>query len=119
MDSTTKDKLAINVANSWKMASNWVMGAAGIAFTIYLALPPLQQQTLLDHLPVPAWLLPILASIVGIVARLWPQKSITPAVAAAKSQDAPQAPAGPVDSSGFPIATGPAPLPSIDPHDRP
>lgn len=88
MDTTTKEKLAINVANSWKMASNWVMGAAGTAFAIYLALPALQQQALLDHLPVPPWLIPIIASVGGIVARLVPQKSITPAVAAAKSDDA-------------------------------
>ena len=90
MDATTKDKLAINLANSYKMASNWVMAAAGIVFTIYLALPLDQQQTLLQHLPVPPWLLPIAASIAGIVARLIPQKSITPAVAAAKSDAAPQ-----------------------------
>lgn len=123
MDQTTKEKLAINFANSWKMASNWVMGAAGTAFAIYLAMPAAQQQTLLEHLPVPPWLLPILATVVGIVARLVPQKSITPTVAAAKSEDAPEPgqappvrfPSEPVDSSGFPLATGPAPLPSIDP----
>lgn len=85
MDPTTKDKLATNVANSWKMASNYVMAAAGVAFTIYLALPPEQQQTLIQHLPVPPWVLPIVASVIGIVARLWPQKSITPAIAEAKS----------------------------------
>jgi len=113
MDPTTKEKLQINVNNAWKMASNWVMAAAGIAFAIYLQLPLEQQQTLIQHLPVPPWLLPILASVVGIVARLVPQKSITPAVAA-KSEDAPA-----LDSSGFPIATGPAPLPPIDPHDKP
>lgn len=114
MDDTKIDKLAINVANSWKMASNWVMAAAGTVFAIYLALPIDQQQTLIQHLPVPPWLLPILASVGGIVARLLPQKSITPAVAAAKSEDAPQ-PA--VDSSGFPMATGHAPLPSIERSD--
>ena len=92
MDETTKDKLAINVSNAWKMWSNWIMSAAGIAFAIYLALPADQQQTLIQHIPVPAWLLPIAASVVGIVARLWPQKSITPPVAAAKSDDAPQPP---------------------------
>lgn len=112
MDAITKEKLAINVENSWKMASNWVMGGAGIAFAIYLQLPFEQQQALLQHLPVPAWLLPIVASVVGIAARLMPQKSITPSVAAAKSADAPQ----PLDSSGFPVATGPAPLPTLEAH---
>ena len=88
MDPITKDKLALNVANSYKMASNWVMAAAGVAFTVYLALPPEQQQALIQHLPMPPWLLPILASVIGIAARLMPQKSITPEVAAAKSADA-------------------------------
>lgn len=90
MDDATKDKLAINAANAWKMWSNWVMTASGIAFAIYLALPQDQQATLVQHMPVPAWLLPIIGSIIGIVARLWPQKSLTPPVAAAKSEDAPQ-----------------------------
>ena len=90
MDEIIKDKLAINVANSWKMASNWIMSAAGIMFAIYLALPLDQQAALVAHLPVPPWVLPIVTSVIGIVARLWPQKSITPDVAAAKSDDAPQ-----------------------------
>lgn len=90
MDDVTKDKLAVNAANSWKMASNWVMSAAGAAFAIYLALPADQAQALIDHLPVPPWVLPIVATVIGIVARLWPQKSITPEVAAAKSTDAAQ-----------------------------
>jgi len=95
VDDVTKEKLAVNAANAWRMASNWVMAAAGAAFAIYLALPQDQQQTLVQHLPVPGWLLPIAASVVGIAARLWPQKSISGAVAAAKSQDAPQPPADP------------------------
>ena len=89
MDLTTKDKLATNVANGWKMASNWVMAAAGVIFTIYLALPPDQQQAIVQHLPVPPWLLPIVATVIGILARLWPQKSITSAVAEAKSDESP------------------------------
>jgi len=90
MDQTTKDKLAVNVTNSWKMASNYVMAIAGALFAIYLALPLDQQQTLVAHLPVPAWALPIAGSVVGIVARLWPQKSITADVAAAKSDTPPK-----------------------------
>lgn len=85
MDDTTKAKLAVNVSNSYKMASNWVMTISGAAFAIYLALPLEQQQTLINHLPVPPWLLPIVGSVVGVVARLWPQHSITPEVALAKS----------------------------------
>ena len=90
MDENTKTKLDINLANAHKMASNWVMAAAGTMFTIWLALPPDQQQSVIAHLPVPPWVLPIAASILGIVARLWPQKNISPEVAAAKSVDAPQ-----------------------------
>lgn len=78
MEQETKDKLAENAANSWKMASNWVMAAAGVAFGIYLGLPADQQQQLIAHLPLPAWVLPIVASVIGIVARLWPQKSLAP-----------------------------------------
>lgn len=88
MEQEAKDKLAINVANSWKMASNWVMTISGALFAIYLSLPPDQQQTLVNHLPVPPWLVPIIGTVIGVLARLWPQKSITADVAAAKS-DAP------------------------------
>lgn len=77
MDQTTKDKITTNAANSWKMASNWVFVALGTVFTIYLALPADQQQALINHLPVPPWLIPIAGSVVGIAARLWPQKSLS------------------------------------------
>lgn len=93
MDDTTKQKLAVNASNAWKMASNYVMAGSGVIFAIYLGLPAEQQQAIINHLPVPAWLVPIVGSVVGIAARLWPQKSITPEVAAAKSDDAPQPPA--------------------------
>lgn len=101
MDQATKDKLAINVSNSWKMWSNHVMVIAGAVFAIYLRLRPDQQQTLVDHLPVPPWLLPIVASVIGIAVRLWPQRSISAPVAAAKSAD--------------PGPTAPAPLSLRDP----
>lgn len=87
MTPDTKAKLAVNVANSWKMASNWIMTATGAMFAIYLALPQAQQDALVAHLPVPPWVLPIITSVIGIVARLWPQKSITPEVALSKSAD--------------------------------
>jgi hypothetical protein len=88
-DDTTKgQKLAANFAISWKMASNWVMGVAGVAFAFYLSLPLDQQQAVLAHLPVPPWVVPIVASLVGFLARLWPQKSLTTAEADNKA-DAP------------------------------
>lgn len=113
MDDSTKTKLAINASNATRMASNWVMAAAGAMFAIWLALPPEQQQALIAHLPVPAWVLPVLTSIAGIVARLWPQSSITPAVAAAKSGDAPQ-PAEPLGLLTTPSQLGTTSKPYAD-----
>lgn len=76
MDQETKDGLAVNASNAAKMWSNWIMTAAGTMFAIYLALPIDQQQTLIAHLPVPPWVIPIFTSVVGVVARLWPQKNL-------------------------------------------
>ena len=95
MDQTTKDKLWINVSNSLKMASNYVMAGAGAMFAIWLSLTTDMQQTVIQHLPVPPWLIPILTAVLGIVARLWPQKSITPEIAAAKSDSTPPTPPTP------------------------
>lgn len=96
MPPENKEKLAVNVTNSWKMASNWVMTASGVLFAAYLSLPAkcppemlecASQAVVLSHLPVPAWAVPLIGTLIGIVARLWPQSSITPAVAEAKSAD--------------------------------
>lgn len=107
MDQVTKDKLALNARISYKFASNWVMTAAGIGFAIYLHLTEAQQQALLEHLPLPAWLLPIIASTVGILARIWPQKNVSQAEGAAKSEDAPVA----VDLTTKVVPLDPQPLP--------
>lgn len=85
MTPENKEKLAINVANSWKMASNWVFTASGVLVAIWVSMPPEQQAVLIAHLPVPPWAVPIAGTVIGIAARLWPQKSITPEVAEAKS----------------------------------
>lgn len=77
MQQASKDRLAFNLRHAARMASNWVMTAAGAAFAVYLSLPIEQQQTIIAHLPVPPWALPIIASVVGIVARLWPQRAIS------------------------------------------
>lgn len=76
MEQDTKDRLSANVGNAWKMASNWAMATFGTIFAIYLGLPVEQQQEIVAHLPVPPWALPIAASVVGIAARLWPQRSL-------------------------------------------
>lgn len=95
MTPENKEKLVTNVSNSYKMASNWVMTIAGALFAAFLALPAkcvdldtactVSQATLLAQLPVPPWALPVAATLIGIAARLWPQKSISPEEAAAKS----------------------------------
>lgn len=90
MEQQTKDKLVINLANSWKMASNYVSVASGAMFCVYLALPADTQLAIVQHLPVPPWAIPVITSILNVVARLWPQKSITPFVAAAKSDSTPE-----------------------------
>lgn len=76
MKDDTKQQLATNLGNAWRMASNWAMATAGTIFAIYLGLPVEQQQTIIAHLPVPPWALPIAASVVGIAARIWPQRSL-------------------------------------------
>jgi hypothetical protein len=88
-DPTKRQKLAANFAISWKMASNWVMGAAGVAFAFYLSLPLEQQQAVLAHLPVPPWVLPLIASFIGFAARIWPQKSLSPTEAENKADTTP------------------------------
>lgn len=104
MDDTTKEKLAINVANAWKMWSNRATVAMGALWTAYFALPTAcdtgatctTQHTVQlwfsTALHIPLALIASLATVATVLFRVWPQKSITPAVAAAKSEDAPQPP---------------------------
>jgi len=87
MDRITKDKLAINFANSWKMASNWVAVTWGTLLAVTFALPSDVLALLVSRLPVPPWTVPVVVAVIGVGARMWPQKSITSAVAAAKSDD--------------------------------
>lgn len=88
MEQDTKDKLAVNVANSWKMLSVQIATLANGLFALYFFLPVDQQAAILSHLPVPAWLIPIIANVLIFGGRVLPQKGITADVAAAKS-DAP------------------------------
>lgn len=76
MQQASKDRLAFNVRNAARMASNWVMTAAGAVFAVYLSLPLEQQQEIINRLPVEPWLVPVIASVVGIVARMWPQRAL-------------------------------------------
>lgn len=90
MDDLQKQKLAVNVGASYKMLSNWWFGVLGTVGVIWSQLSAEQTQAILAHLPLPAWMIPILGTVIGIALRLWPQKSISGAEAAAKSADTPQ-----------------------------
>lgn len=91
MDAVTKDKLATNIGASYKMATIWAAGMLSAAGVGLLAMPEGMRTTLLSHLPVPAWALPIVSWAVVYIARVWPQYNITPAEAAAKSDTTPTA----------------------------
>lgn len=95
MEQDTKDKLAANVANSWKMLSVQIATVVNSLFALYFFLPADQQALILAHLPLPAWVIPIVANALIYLGRVVPQKSITPEVAAAKSADAPSTDKGP------------------------
>lgn len=81
MQDSTKAIISANVANSLSMASTWVNAAADAAFGLYLALPVDQQQAIVDHLPVPPWLIPIATFALRYAARNWPQPKLTATVA--------------------------------------
>lgn len=89
MDQTQKTKLEINLANAHRMASNWVMTVAGTLGTIWFAIPKVQQEAFITHLPIPIWSVPIVLTVIGIAARVWPQLGLTARVAAASSAMAP------------------------------
>ncbi len=86
MDPEKKEQLAANTANAWKMASNWVFTISGALVAIWVSLPLEQQSTLIAHLPIPAWMVPIAGSVIGIVARIWPQQSLAPKADAEDTQ---------------------------------
>lgn len=87
MQQETKDKIKLSAANAHKMASNWVTVVWGAALTILFAMPADALAAVVSRLPVPAWTVPVIVAVIGVVARLWPQKSITPKVADAKSDN--------------------------------
>lgn len=76
MDQDKKDLWATGIENAPKKFTTWVMSAAATLFAIFLALPATQQTELISHLPVPAWALPIIFTVIGIVAGMWPQTNL-------------------------------------------
>jgi hypothetical protein len=78
MDQEAKTRLASNVAGLPKMFSAWAMTLAGVLGTIWFSLPADQQLELFKHSPLPMWSYPIAMTVLGIVGRVWPQKSFNP-----------------------------------------
>jgi hypothetical protein len=79
MDQALKDRLAANVLALPKMLSAWVMALAAALGVIWFQLPAEQQHALVQHSPLPVWAWPVAMSVLGIVARVWPQRSFMPA----------------------------------------
>lgn len=74
MNDTDKARLALNLSNARRMFSTWAMALAGTLGTVWFALTPEQQRTLLEHSPLPMWSYPIVLTAIGVVARMWPQR---------------------------------------------
>jgi hypothetical protein len=100
MDQLMKDKLATNIGALPKMASAWVMGLAGAMWAAYLALPVTCDGTdascFSQHdlqawasttLHIPAFVFPLVVTLIGLAARIYPQKSLTVEEAGAKSAE--------------------------------
>lgn len=73
MNEEVKARLVENVKNSYKMYSNWVFAAIGTGALVWGQMDEPTRQTLLAHLPVPGWVVPLLTSVGGIVVRCLPQ----------------------------------------------
>lgn len=110
-DQTTivQDKLALNIANSWKMYSvrfvsifsaavtallAWFAGLPADCAPLLAATPPhdctISQLSILSKFGATAAIVPIVAGAIAWYLRVRPQANITPDVAAAKSIDAEQ-----------------------------
>lgn len=87
MTPENKDKLKTNLAISYKMASVQATTIVGMLATAVLAMPESMRSEILNHLPVPSWLLPIISWGVIYLARIWPQLGLSKEEAEAKSAD--------------------------------
>lgn len=104
MDQTTKDKLAVNVANSWKMYSvrfvgifsigasaavGWFNGLPADCAPLLAAHPPvacsMSQASFLGQFGIGLAVVPLIAGALAWWARVHPQPGLSPAVAEAKS----------------------------------
>ena len=75
-----KDKFISNLVALPKMNSAKFMTLCGVLAMVWIGLPADQQAAVIAHLPLPAWALPIIATIIGLAVRVWPQVSLTPPV---------------------------------------
>lgn len=78
MEPEAKARLVDNIASLPKMASAWAMSAAGFLGMVWFTLPPEQQRALIEHSPLPPWAYPIALTVIGVIARVWPQKAVAP-----------------------------------------
>jgi hypothetical protein len=78
MDQEAKDRMAANLSALPKEASTWAITAAGLLGTVWFALPDEQQMEILKHSPLPAWSYPVVLAVVGVIAKVWPQKAFAP-----------------------------------------
>lgn len=75
-----KDKFITNLIALPAMNSARFMTICGVLAMVWVGLPPDQQAAVIAHLPLPAWALPIIATIIGLAVRVWPQATLTPPV---------------------------------------
>ena len=76
-----KDKFITNLIALPAMNSARFMTICGVLAMVWVGLPPDQQAAVIAHLPLPAWALPIIATIIGLAVRVWPQATLTPPTA--------------------------------------
>ena len=93
MNPDMKDQLRLNLIALPRMLSARFMGLCALALGFWLYIPPDQQQTIMDHLPVPRWALPLIVTLIGWTVRIWPQVGLQqPAPAAPSTPPEPPAP---------------------------
>ena len=117
MNPELKDKFISNLVALPKMNSAKFMALCGFLAMVWVGLPADQQATVIAHLPLPAWALPIIATIIGLAVRVWPQVSLTPPVTVV-TDGVPAA--DPVPPQALPVLTEAveAPAASVSPDDK-
>lgn len=74
MDELRLARTRMNAALLPKRPSAWVMVGAGTVGSWFFSMPDAQRQMLLNLLPLPAWAVPIVISLVGLGSQVWARK---------------------------------------------